>query len=77
MSDTTNVRPVGYCSKRLRARIGLWLVRPWLHHRKQTAYWHAMNRDKPYSYHEDWWWGQFFALACLERDLDRGRGSDE
>ena len=67
MSDTPNVRPVGYYAKRLRARIGLWLVRPWLHHRKQTAYWHAVDSD------EDWWLGQFFALVHLERDLDRGR----
>lgn len=73
MSDTPNVRPVSHYAKRLRARIGLWLVRPWLHHRKRTAYWHAVKSDKPHSYHEDWWLGQFFALEHLEQDLDRGR----
>lgn len=61
---------------RLRGRLALWAVRPFLAAVRNRAWTAYENGVKPTSYHEDWWAGQFFGLAHLERDLRFGYVSD-
>lgn len=58
---------------RIRARIGLWLIRPWLIAQSQRATGYITANHQPMGYHKDWWWGQFFATHALWDDLTGGR----
>lgn len=58
---------------RWRARIGLWLIKPYLVAQRTRIKGYIEAGHQPGGYHKDWWWGQFFATQGLWDDLHRGR----
>lgn len=58
---------------RIRAKLGLWLIRPFLIAQKRRITGYIKAGHQPRGYDKDWWWGQFFATEALWSDLVQGR----
>lgn len=64
---------MGNLEIRIRAKLGLWLIQPFLIAQRRRIYSYIEAGHKPLAYHKDWWWGQFFATEALWEDLEHSR----
>lgn len=57
---------------RIRAKLGLWLIRPFLIAQRKRVNGYIKAGHIPMVYHKDWWWGQYFGIESLWDSLRHG-----